>query len=372
MTLGRALLLVAGVAAAALVAVCALTEPPLRTYAFDADPPPPFEGPLAPNDVLAGCEVFGVGEIDGPEEFELDQEGRLYTGTRDGKILRIEFPDGEAPRIEVFARPGGRPNGLTFDREGRLLVSDEHHGAHLIDPAGRATRLPAIRGQDAAIGRDGRIYFSEAKQLHERTGEPLLDLLLSVAGAAPLGRLWVYDPRTGTPELLVDGLVWPDGVALSRDEDFVVVGEISTYRLTRYWLSGPRAGTHDRLAENLPGMPDGIASDGAGAFYVSIPQLRNDVLDWFHRRPRIKDQMVRLVFWRGFRERLVATPPGGVVGYGLVVVLDERGRIQRSYHEPELALGPGINTAEPYGSELYLGAVRGRGIARCPLGAGSG
>jgi sugar lactone lactonase YvrE len=343
----------------------------VRSQHFDAGPPPAFEGALAPNRALADCRVFGVEEIEGPEELEFDGEGRLYAGTRSGEIVRARFAADGTPSIEVFAVPGGEPNGLTFDREGRLLVSDGYFvPPSRIDAAGRVERVPWLLGADAAVASDGRVFFSDPfGERGERTGVLMLDVLLWIVRAAPTGRLLVYDPATDRVDVLLDELIWPDGVSLSASEDFVAVGEVSAYRITRYWLAGPRAGTSDRLAENLPGFVDGLASDGRGTFYAAIPVLRSAVLDAFHRHPRWKDQASRLLFLGPVRERIVASPPGGRTGYGLVLALDENGHLERSFHDPATPLGPGLTTAEPFGDHLYVGALGGRGIGRCPLAA---
>ncbi len=39
----------------------------------------------------------------------------------------------------------------------------------------------------------------------------------------------------------------------------MTVAETAGYRLTRYWLKGPKAGSKDFLIENLHGFPDNIA-----------------------------------------------------------------------------------------------------------------
>jgi hypothetical protein len=41
-------------------------------------------------------------------------------------------------------------------------------------------------------------------------------------------------------------------------------------RVTRYWLTGPNQGQSDVLADNLPGMPDGISFNGQDTFWVAM------------------------------------------------------------------------------------------------------
>jgi sugar lactone lactonase YvrE len=43
----------------------------------------------------------------------------------------------------------------------------------------------------------------------------------------------------------------------------VLVNETGAYRISRYWLTGPKAGTHDMFIDNLPGLPDNLAFNGS-------------------------------------------------------------------------------------------------------------
>lgn len=68
----------------------------------------------------------------------------------------------------------------------------------------------------------------------------------------------------------MDGLQFANGIILSDDEEFIVIAETARSRLYRFWLKGPKKGTHDIFAENLPGFPDNLNSDGKGGFFVPL------------------------------------------------------------------------------------------------------
>lgn len=51
-----------------------------------------------------------------------------------------------------------------------------------------------------------------------------------------LGRLLSYDPRSKTVTVLLDSLYMPNGIALSPDEDFLLLAETSIGRILRYRL----------------------------------------------------------------------------------------------------------------------------------------
>ncbi|MFW6124659.1 MAG: SMP-30/gluconolactonase/LRE family protein [Pirellulales bacterium] len=332
-----------------------LAPSPIDPAAYDPPPKPAMTGALAPNDALLQAELLAVGKIDGPEDVDVDAAGRVYGGTNDGKIVRV-LPDGT---IETFAETGGRPLGLHFDSEGHLVVADADKGLLRVDPQGNVTTLASEAGgvpfgfaDDLDIGRDGVVYFSDASSKFGKD-EYLYDLL----EARPHGRLLAYDPRTGETEVLLDGLYFANGVALSQQGDFVLVNETYRYRITRYWLEGPKAGTSDTFIDNLPGFPDGVSSNRRGTFWLALFTVRNDTVDWLHARPWLKAVMAKL-------PRLFWPQPEP---YGLVLALDEQGRITRSLHEPTATHLWEITSAQEHDGHLYLGSLDNDRIGRLEL-----
>jgi len=219
---------------------------------------------------------------DGPEDVVVDEEGRLVTGVADGRILCVDPQDG---RVESIAETGGRPMGIERSGDGRLIVCDAHRGLLRVDPANGAVEVLVadIGGQrivhcnNAAVHTDGTIYFSDSSR---RFGfDHWKADLLEHSGT---GRLLRRDPG-GEVEVLLDGLQFANGVALARDERFVVVAETGSYRLTRLWLMGERAGSSDVFVDILPGFPDNIALGTDGLIWVAVASRRNPMLDRLHR-----------------------------------------------------------------------------------------
>ncbi len=124
--------------------------------------------------------------------------------------------------------------------------------------------------------------------------------------------------------MLLDGLYFANGVALSENEDFVLVCESARYRITRFWLSGPNKGSSDVFVDNLPSFPDGVSSDNRGTFWVALFTVRNALVDWLHPIPALKDLV-------SFLPRTLWPAPEP---YGLVLLLDEQGSIAASLHDP--------------------------------------
>ena len=321
----------------------------------------PLEGVLAPaGGKLRQAHLIAEGKVHGGEDVAVDAQGRIYTGTIDGRIVRVNLGPNDDEDIEIFAETGGRPLGLDFDDvSGELIVADAVKGLLAVDRQGKITELateadgvPFGLADDVDVSRDGqKIYFSDASA---RFGldRHLFDLL----EARPHGRLLEYDRATGETTTLLDSLYFANGVALSQHEDFVLVNETYRYRIQRCWLPpSQRAGQCEVFADNIPGFPDGIASDQQGSFWLALYSPRNRLLDrWLHPSPWVKNQLAKLP---GF---LWPKPES----YGLVLQLDETGRVVRSLHDPDGRHIRGVTSVEPRGAELYLGNLDGDWIAR--------
>jgi sugar lactone lactonase YvrE len=220
----------------------------------------------------------------GPEDIAVDREGWIVTGVEDGRIWRLS-PDGM--RIGQLADTGGRPLGIEIFPDGDLLVCDARRGLLRIDPCTGAieTLITAVAGaplrmcNNAAIASDGCIYFTDSSQRfsleHSRAD------LLEHSGT---GRLLRRDPG-GTVEVLRNGLQFANGVALAFDETFVMYAETGSYRLSKLWLTGHRAGQVEVVVDNQPRFPDNLSTGVDGLIWIAVPAPRNSLLDRLHRLP---------------------------------------------------------------------------------------
>lgn len=322
----------------------AVTPSPIDPLAWQAPQAPLLTGVLEPNDSLMKAELLGRGQVHGPEDTAVDSQGRVYAGLHDGRIVRIE---GE--RVDTFVDTGGRPLGMDFDANGNLIVADAYKGLLRINPEGQievlsteAEGVPFKFTDDLDIARDGTIYFSDASSRFEQP-----DYLLDLLEARPHGRLLSYNPATRETRVLLKDLYFANGVALSANEDFVLVNETYRYRITRYWLSGEKAGTHDIFIDNLPGLPDNLQGDRNGTFWVALPSPRKADADMLHRSPWAKAQLAKLprAFWPK------------AVPYGFAIALNEQGEIIQSLHDTSGTHLRMITSVKPVGDYLYLGSL---------------
>lgn len=364
MRLLTVLLALVALLAGLVLALVASTTSPIDARALATVPAPQLDDLPQADGWPDTCVVSGRDELAGAEDLELDAQGRLYTGLHDGRIVRLTPQEDGSLRSETLATASGRPNGVTAEPEGCLLVSyDYGEPGKRVDAGSGVEALTWLTGADAAVGRDGTVYHPVLAPW-KRTGNVGVDFALVLLEAAPTAELRATDPSTGRSVTLASGLFMPDGVALSANEDFVAVGEFGAARITRVWLRGPNAGRQEPLVENLPGYPDGLASDGQGTFFVALPVLRSAALDWLQAHPRLKNLAARLAVRIGPR-LMGGEPAKDATGTGVVLAFDESGRITRVYVDPSGLVGPMITAVEPSGPHLYVSSLVGWGVARC-------
>jgi sugar lactone lactonase YvrE len=341
----------------ALAALYLILAPsPVDPVAYQPPPKPAMTGVLAPNTLLREAELIAAGKIDGPEDTAIGPDGLIYAGTQDGKVMRVHT-DGT---METFAVTGGRPLGLHFDAAGNIITCDADRGLLSIDKKGAITTLasgaegvPFRFTDDLDIARDGTVYFTDASDKFKQA-----DYLFDLLEGRPHGRLLSYNPRNRETRVLIRNMYFANGVALSTNEDFLLVNETYRYRIRRYWLKGPKAGNDEIFIDNLPGFPDNISSNRRGTFWLALFTVRNDLMDRLHPFPSLKRIMSMLPHFTWPKPE----------PYGLVLALDEQGRIVRSLHDPSGEKLCIITSAVEHGGHLYFGSLHEKKIGKLSLG----
>ncbi len=341
-------------AAAAAVLYLVLWPVPIDPVAWKAQPAPRLEGAYALNDRLRGVERLLPGEARGPEAVAIDPRGHPCTGTRDGRILCL---DPVTRAVELRAATGGRPLGLAFDRAGRLYVCDARKGLLAVSPSGAVETLAIGHGgvpfglaDDVDVGPDGTVYFTDASS---RFGiDAVREDVLEHAGR---GRLFAYHPGTRKTELLLSGLQFANGVAVAGDGAYLVVNETGAYRLTRYWLSGPRRGTAEPFLENLPGLPDNVTWSAARkGFWVALFAPRVAALDVLAPYPFLRKVVLRL-------PRAVQPEPAP---HAIALAVDERGRVVENLQDASDDAFAPVTSVREHGGVLWLGSLEQDALGR--------
>lgn len=229
----------------------------------------------------------------GAEDVLVGDEDSVYTGTADGAIWRLRDDGALLDRVGVT---GGRPLGLEWLPDGRVLVCDARRGLLALDlgTGSVETLVDLVEGRrmtfcnNAAVASDGTIWFTDSSRLYG-VDRWKADLVENTAS----GRLLRRD-SDGSVSVVLDGLRFANGVALAADESYVAVAETAGRTVVRHRLSGERTGHTDLLVADLPGYPDNIARGSDGLTWVTIASPTDPVLERLMTGP----MPLRRAVWR--------------------------------------------------------------------------
>lgn len=177
-----------------------------------------------------------------------------------GKLLRIDAKG----VCHVFLHSKDLPNGQLIDAEGSLVVARRGGLMKVNSATGQVTTLveqfegqPLDIANDLAMDLHGGIYFT-------------------VPGRSNIlrqdGRVFYLPKGARGPELVADGLAFPNGIAVAPDGNSIRVAEFAAKRI----LSIPTR--HSTRQFNVPHVfvhtvggvgPDGLAFDDKGTLYAA-------------------------------------------------------------------------------------------------------
>ncbi len=356
-TVGR-ILKITGALLLALAAYLAFWPVPVEPVAWDAPTFTGYAGPHAVNDRLAAVRQVDVSPEIGPEHIDFGQDGRLYTGVLSGAILRMN-PDGSA--AETIVNTGGRPLGFDFATDGTLIVADAIRGLLAVAPDGKVTVLAdeidgdPIRYADAVvIAADGRMYFTDATRRFSPRELGTFDAsVLDILEHSCTGRVLVYEPAAARVALVIGGLCFPNGVALSGDERHLFIAETGEYRIWKVDLAARGLDARSALASgdararviasNLPGFPDNLTRSADGRLWTGLTKPRAAAIDRMASTPWLRSLTLRLP------KSLWPVPPT----YGHVIAFDEDGRVVADLQDPSGRL-PETSGVTEHGGRLYV------------------
>ncbi|MCH1866680.1 SMP-30/gluconolactonase/LRE family protein [Nocardioides sp. CFH 31398] len=212
--------------------------------------------------------------------------GSLVVGVDDGSLLRIT-PDGR--RATRVASTGGRPLGLEWLPDGRVLVCDSTRGLLAVDLASGAVEplVSTLGGRamrfcnNAAVAADGTVWFTDSSLHHGRE-----QWEEEMAQDTRTGRLLRRDPD-GRVDVVLDDLSFANGVVVDPGGAWITVNETGAARIRRHHLSGDRAGTTDVLVDGLPGYPDNASLGTDGLVWVALASPVVPLLAVIHRLPPV-------------------------------------------------------------------------------------
>ena len=203
-----------------------------------------------------------------------------------GAEVSIERLDLETLEVTVVRASANGANGMTLDREGRLLVCEQggpEEPARIsrLDPATGASEtvveawggIPFNSPNDVVVRSDGTIWFTD----------PSYGYLQGFRPEPQAGdHVYRHDPATGRTTVAADSFDKPNGLAFSPDERVLYVGDSGAnqevgsfhpgrpHHIRAFDVLDGRRLVGDRLfAVTNPGFPDGLKVDGEGRVYAS-------------------------------------------------------------------------------------------------------
>ncbi|MFD1858719.1 SMP-30/gluconolactonase/LRE family protein [Aeromicrobium camelliae] len=285
----------------------------------------------------------------GPEDVLVLADGSVLTGLEDGRIVRV---DPESGREHPVVDTGGRPFGLEMHPDGGVVVCDGFRGPlHLSDDGTLTTLLDRVEGvalkfcNNAAVAADGTIFFSDST----RKFGPF-DWRADLLEHRPTGRLLRRDPD-GRVDVLLDGLAFANGVALTPTEDAVIVAETAGYVLRRVDLA---SGAVTQFGPVLTGFPDNIALGDDGLIWVTIASPRDPALDTLLPRA----PWMRSVVW-SLPDRFQPQPKSTIHVQAYEPTTGRRVHDVETSH-PDFGMVTGVRKA---GNRVWLGSLESRAIA---------
>lgn len=186
--------------------------------------------------------------------------------------------------------------------------------------------------------------------------------------------------------MLIDELYFANGVALSPNEDFVVVAETFAARLKKYHLTGTKAGQIDVFIDRLPGAPDNLTPDADG-IWVPMPMAADkDYPAIFHsaaNAPLFRKFAARLlalielpfklvekvhpnIYTRSIVHKIGHFETLSVPSRSTIVRVDWNGKIVGSLHGFDGSASNAAHALED-GDYLYIGSFVNKFLARVKL-----
>jgi gluconolactonase len=233
--------------------------------------------PDAPIERVAGGFAFTEGPV-------WRGDSLLFSDIPNNRIVRWRrLPEG--PELTTFTT--GRSNGLTLDRQGRLLAA-EHGGrrvSRIADDGTRTGLAEQFEGKrlnspnDIVVKSSGCIYFTDPPY----AVQPGTPGMVRPAGwwKAPIpGKEQpcngVYRLATdGALQLIASDLALPNGLAFSPDESVLYIDDSAHKHIRAFDVRADGSLANSRtlldMASSDPGVPDGLKVDAKGNVFCTGP-----------------------------------------------------------------------------------------------------
>jgi gluconolactonase len=205
-------------------------------------------------------------------------EGPVFS--RLGFLLFSDIPANRIHRYvpgeaaQVFRESSNGANGLTFDRQGRLLACEGRAGRVTRTEKDGSITVLAERFEGKALNApndlvhaiDNSIYFTDLRGRNAQPGDGKVESSAVYQVRAPHG-------GTPTLRLATREMARPNGVALSANQQTLYVADSERQNVLAFDIAPDGALRGGRVAADMkherPGGPDGLKTDENGTLYVA-------------------------------------------------------------------------------------------------------
>ena len=330
---------------------------------------PKFEGNLKENLLLQNAVYFAKDNLVGPETI-LFLNNTMYTGLTNGQLVRVDENGNVHKIVQIGERECkdlqsihskkecGRPLGLRY-KSNFIYLADGYYGIYKVNLETNEKQVvisandkrfdePLKFIDDLDIDKADNIYFTVStrkRELHE-SAELHIEAISD-------GRVFCYNEKTNEISLLIDNMIFPNGIQLTPNQDALIIAENCMARLVKYYLKGPRKGRTEVLA-NLPGFPDNIRISEHNTLLVALVLARNpkpyreSILDLLGEYP-----LIRTIIGMFLNVEKVALK---LPKYGLIIEYDFEGNILKSFHDPIGKIIEMVTCVTQHNNKLYLGS----------------
>lgn len=282
----------------------------------------------------------------GPEDLVIGNNGQLYTGLSNGKLVKINL---KTKTISTIATLPGQILGLELYQKHYLLAAVVNHGFYKINlTTGVFERVIkkdfgfeeaiAVLNHNVFYLTDGsRFNVLNSKEQQYAALEPAAD-----------GKLYQYKDQK--LKMIQSQLDFANGISANATGDALIISDMFKFRLLNYQ---PRTNTLSVFAKHLPGYPDNISLSQKGLLWVAIYSPPVKGLAKLAQYPFVRKVMARIPRF--------LLPKAQARSWALAY--DDQGDLIKAYK----IKGLNITSVAEYQGTLYFGTLQSEKIYKARL-----
>lgn len=258
--------------------------------ALEAEAPPAPEAAALPSWTFADAELFPASRgLSRSEDGIVLPDGTVIVTEQVNGMVAIA-PDGSSMRpFGRFAELGyvhrapdhlSAPNGVTVEPDGRhLLIADLYNGAiYRVDIATEETELLYQHpfGVNVALkDSTGAVWFTQSTEnVSGPDTEPrIFETMDTYATDGVLFRIPPPGPdgALAAPEVVIDGLMFPNGLLIDEAAGTLYLTETTGHRVTSYDVDVASGAVSNRQVVVEMPTPDNVERDADGVLWIASP-----------------------------------------------------------------------------------------------------